>query len=329
MSRKLKLLLLSFACLWAGMAGSPLQTQEQEKVLWAVDVGPEYTALGGDYDSLFLWSRNETKPDLRIPVAGTITNLKWHPDGETLAISTQWSVKAHGEGVMAFNPQNMDFQILEGISETGARAIDWSPTGDLLAVGDNEGLLFIYDQNFNLVKKVDTGLRSITGIGWHPTKRVVTYVSGKIGNYDLDTEELQVWKSRPEDMLLLSVDWHPSGKFFAISDYGDNYQNYPAQVQFHQPDGTLIKAMQGSKAEYRNIQWTQDGSQLATTSDAFRLWNKEGELISEQAFENLLWGLDYDHQNAEWIVTDIAGQVHRLTQDGERVLESVRPFGRD
>ena len=322
-------LALSFcACFLFSLCYSDgLQGQGPLKTLWAVDVGPEYTAIGGDFDSLFLWSRNEAKPDLRLPIPGTITNLKWRPDGKQLMISTQKGYSTEGKGLTALNTQTMDLQVLEGVSVSGARALGWNARGDLLAVGDNEGLLLIYDQNLKLIKQLDTGLRSITGLSWHPTKEVITLVSGKIANYDLEKGELQVWESRKEEMLLLSVAWHPSSEFFALADYGDYAKNYPAQLQFHQPDGSLIKIMLGSKAEYRNIQWTDDGGTLVTVSDAFRLWSKEGELIHSLPFEHLLWGLDFDVKHQEWILTDEKGQVLRVSKDGKELVGSFSPFG--
>ncbi len=303
-----------------------LNAQGFEDILWTVASGPEYTAIGGNYDSLFLWPHDQSKPEYSLPVTGTITNAKWHPKVDLLAISVQTVTKdkkTFKGCVIILNARSMHTQKLQGIPPTGARALGWNPSGELLAIGDNEGHLHIFDQSYKLVKKVDTGLRSITGLSWHPKKSVITMVSGKIGNYDLEKDEMQVWKSRKEEMLLLSVAWHPSGEFFALADYGDYYQNYPAQLQFHKPDGSLIKVMQGSKAEYRNIQWTADGQQLATVSDAFRLWTKEGELISTLPFEHLLWGLSYDQQHQQWVITDEAGQVHRVSKDGKELLETI------
>ncbi len=229
---------------------------------------------------------------------------------------------------MILDIRTMTTHKLEGIPSTGARAIGWNSNGELLAVGDNEGQLHIFDKSYGLVKKVDTGLRSITSLSWHPDKAIITMVSGRIGNYNLDTDELQVWDSRKEEMLLLAVAWHPSGEFFALGDYGDNARQYPAQLQFHRPDGSLIKTMEGSKAAYRNIQWTADGEHLATVSDAFRLWTKEGELISTLPFEHLLWGLSFDKKHNHWLVTDETGQVFMISKDGTQWVKKLTPFHR-
>lgn len=299
-----------------------LKAQNFEDILWAVDAGPEYTAIGGNFDTLFLWSNQIPKTDVKLPVPGrTITNVKWHPKGDLLAISTQIH-KVDGD-VMILDLRSMVMHKLPGIPSTGARAIAWNPSGELLAVGDNEGDLHIFDQSLKPVRKVDTGLRSITSLSWHPKKPVITIVSGRIGNYNLETEAMEVWDSRKEPMLLLSVAWHPSGEFFALGDYGDSFQNYPAHLQFHQPGGSLIKTMQGSKAEYRSIQWTADGKYLATVSDAFRLWTKEGDLISTLPFEHLLWGLSFDKLNQQWVVTDEVGHVHRVSKNGKELIQTI------
>jgi len=325
MRRKIKThfiytLILTLACLSLSKSAN---AQRLENSLWAVAAGPKYTAVGGNFDSLFLYANEIPRLDVSLPISGTITNLKWHPTEDLLAISIQSSTV----GLLILDLRTMKLDTL-GVAIHGARALGWSPSGERLAVGDNEGDLYIFDQRLDLLKTVDTGLRSITGLDWHPQKNLITMVSGKIGEYDLDTDQMRTWESRKEEVLMLSIAWHPSGAFFATGDYGDYIEKYPALLQFWNEDGSLIRSVEGSKAEYRNIRWTPDGTHLATASEAFRLWGTSGNLVTALPFDHLLWGLSFDKKHNQWLATDNTGQVFMISKDGTQRVTKVSPFHR-
>ena len=80
-------------------------------------------------------------------------------------------------------------------------------------------------------------------------------------------------------------------------------------LQFWKEDGTLIKSLSGSKAEYRNIRWNKDGSLLATASDALRLWSKDGQIIYTGKTEDLLWGIDWNSKNENIVSTSAKGNI--------------------
>ncbi|MFZ6023394.1 MAG: hypothetical protein ACOYVG_02950 [Bacteroidota bacterium] len=85
-------------------------------------------------------------------------------------------------------------------------------------------------------------------------------------------------KHREEPTGILSVEWHPSGNFFVSGDYGHDGEAVHSLLQYWTPEGKLFKTSKGSKMEYRDLQWNQDGTLLATASDKLRIWTKEGEL---------------------------------------------------
>jgi WD40 repeat protein len=87
---------------------------------------------------------------------------------------------------------------------------------------------------------------------------------------------LQNIKHRNEETIILAVQWHPGGTFFATGDYGHKEEGIESLLQFWNEDGVLIKSLKGSKAEYRNIRWNKDGTLLATASDGLRLWSEDG-----------------------------------------------------
>ncbi|MEL6132612.1 MAG: WD40 repeat domain-containing protein, partial [Bacteroidota bacterium] len=239
------------------------------------------------------------------PYKGTITQTQWHPTKNKLAVSVQ-----DGKSTSAIlNLDNGERVELDSVSEEGARAIGWNHAGDLLAVGDYEGFLTLYDETGTFLKRVNTNQKSIIGLDWHPHENLIVAVGEKITLYDDELDSLIHIEDRSEDILMLCVDWHPSGKFFVTGDYGDFDYHYPPLLQYWTYAGLKITSIEESKAELRNVRWSPDGELLATTSEKMRLWNREGELIAEETTANLLWGLDWNEESSKLVATDTKGKI--------------------
>ncbi len=97
--------------------------------------------------------------------------------------------------------------------------------------------------------------------------------------FDFEGNLLKSTKHRVEEVMLLSVAWHNSGSFFVTGDYGDEKDK--SLLHYGDDDGNHLKSMDSSKGEYRNISWNRTGNRLATTSDALRIWDTNGNLISQ------------------------------------------------
>jgi len=130
-------------------------------------------------------------------------------------------------------------------------------------------------------------------------------VSDKIRFFDSEGNLLNTVKHRTEDVLILSVVWHRSGTFFVTGDYGD--QKDKSLLQYWSEDGKLIRSIDTSKGEYRNLAWNPKGNRLATASDTLRIWDTKGNLISEGNEKNhFLWGVSWNKQGNK-IITSAQG----------------------
>lgn len=275
--------------------------------LWTANWHPnkDFIATGGTQDTLRLFSTKDYKLIQNFPMKGTITNTKWHPFKNILAISTQI-----GESKTAILDLNTNqFTFLDSLSKEGVRGIGWNNTGELLAVGDNEGYLSIFREKGDLLRKIPTGQKVITALDWHPENNNIIMVGEFIGIYDFEQNELKSVEDRKEGILMLSVNWHPSGDLFVTGDYGDHILNHTPLLQFWNPNGKKIKSVNTGKTEYRSIQWSPDGTLLATASDKIRLWNSKGILIQERNPENQLWGLDWNQDGTKLVTTDQLGII--------------------
>ena len=282
------------------------QDESVAEILWTCDWSADgkFVAVGGNMDSLKIISTKDFKLYRSIPIKNTITRALWHPKKNLLAVATQLSE----EKCCIIDLNTFEKTELNGISSDGARGISWDNSGEYLAVGDNDGRVSIYDSQGKLLNQFKIeGTKSITCIDWHPTKKEVIFVSDKIYQCDINGKLIQTIKHREVEVLILSVAWHNSGSFFVVGDYGDGINN--SLLQYWSNDGKLLKSIDASKGEYRNICWNSKGDQLATASDALRIWDVHGKLLFEGKSDAYLWGVSWDSKGKQLVTTSMKKEI--------------------
>ncbi len=290
-----------------------------KEILWTTDWSPngKYIAIGGNVDTLKIYSGSNLKTYKSLPIKNTITRVKWHPTKNIIAVSTQNSE----DKTSIINLDNDEKIELNGISTEGARGIDWNYTGEYLAVTDNEGQILIYNIKGKLIRKFvnqSNSTKSITAIDWHPKKNILTTVTDKIRFYDIEGNLIKSIKHRPEDVMLLSVAWHNSGDFFVTGDYGDEKDK--SLLQYWNGHGELIKSIDISKGEYRNLAWNPKGNRLASASDALRIWDTKGNLISEGNSKDYIWGVSWNEQGSKIITSSLEQRIILWNNKAKRII---------
>ncbi|WP_298540921.1 WD40 repeat domain-containing protein [uncultured Aquimarina sp.] len=283
--------------------------EEKERwFFWSADWHPAKSKIvvGGSNDTFFKLISSTDYGELKsYPYKGTITKTKWHPTKNKLAVSVQ---DGKSKSII-INLDNDETIQLDTITNDGARAIGWNHSGDLLAIGDYEGFLTIFDEQGNVLQRKNTNQKGIIGLDWHPDENLIVAVGEKITLYNYKLDSLRNIddvddRSKEIDVLMLCVDWHPNGEFFVTGDYGDFQKNYRPLLQYWTYDGKRIKSIDKSEAEIRNMKWSNDGDLLATASEKIRLWNKNGDLVAEKTTKNLLQGIDWNADATKLITTD-------------------------
>lgn len=295
------------------------QNTLRKDILWTTDWSPngKYIAIGGNVDSLKIYRGSDLKTYKSLPIKNTITRVKWHPAKNMIAVSTQNSE----DKTSIINLDNDEKIELNGISPEGARGIDWNYTGEYLAVADNEGQILIYNIKGELIRKFvnqSNSTKSITAIDWHPKKNMLTTVTDKIRFFDIDGNLIKSIKHRPEDVMLLSVAWHNSGNFFVTGDYGDEKDK--SLLQYWNEQGELIKSIDISKGEYRNLAWNPKGNRLASASDALRIWDTKGNLISAGKSKDYLWGVSWNEQGSKIITSSLEQRIILWNNNAKRII---------
>lgn len=272
-------------------------------ILWTVDFSPDgrFYAIGGNDKLLRIYHSAGYELFKTYGQPATIQCVDWNRDGNLLAIAID------DKPVRLLNMKTGLFSELP--ETTGSRALAWNSTGELLAIGDYNGSLQIWNKAGKLIRSIKKDNMKTLSVDWHPEKDIILTGGDKIRLFDIAGNLLQSIRHRPEETIILTVKWHPGGHFFAIGDYGEKENKIESLLQFWNESGKLIKTLKGSQAEYRNIRWDKQGKFLATASDALRIWSKEGILVNSGKSSDLLWGIDWNQKNTNIITTSEKGKA--------------------
>lgn len=252
-----------------------------------------------------------------------VTSVDWHPSDDTLAVSSQGP---GGDAKGIYRVDSGDRIALEG---GFARDVSWSPKGDALAM-TSDGALRIWRHDGTLLHEIPRYRegKGLTSVAWRPSGDRIVTVGARITLHDGQGKPIRQLTHRPEAgdrlQLLLCVEWHSSGEFFAVGDYGTEVDD--PVLQFWSADGELLKSipLEGD-TQLRNLAWNHDGSRLASASSRLRIWTRDGELESDAPSPDLLWGVDWDPTGERILTTSTEGRVTLWNKSAEVIREIVLP----
>ena len=267
---------------------------------WSAD--GQYIAVGGNDSILRIYDGHTLDLLSRDTLKGSIYRLRWHPSDNILAIVGDLD---------AIQLVNFENKTRVKLHPTAAgRAIAWNHDGEMIAVADYECVLTIWSKQGHLLQKVaKEKSTSYVAVDWHPCKNELIALTNDARVYDVSGNLIHQFQHRPEATLQLCVEWHQSGAFFVIGDYGDYDLKVPPLLQFWNADYQLIQSSDIAQTEYRNLSWYADGQFLATANRFLRIWSKEGEMLHETKSAANLWGVDWS-PDGKYIVT--SDEQHRV-----------------
>lgn len=313
----------------------PIYDESSYRQFWTADWSPddEWIAVAGVDSTVWIYYANTLQLYKTYAIHDYIHSVKWNPDGNILAIATlsdyvQYLNIKTGK-IIKLNNRLGPNHMPDG---NGSRAIGWNHTGEILAVGGLDGIIKTWDKQGNLLKYYEkkyvpeTDLVSYFALDWHPQKNIFVAANFEIQLYDSNCTEIKTMTHVNKEAIMLCADWHPSGNFFVIGDYGHNWdgENVPSLLHFWSSDGNLLKSVQGSKGEYRNIAWNGNGNLLATASDVLRIWSKEGKLLYESPADgsNYLWGIAWNNKGTK-IVTSSRHRTIAIWDSKAKLLKKI------
>lgn len=288
---------------------SDAKAADSKGVLWSADWSSDekFFAVGGVWTGIFDAAPLQRRPAPALDSLKDVRKVRWHPRRNWLALSG-W---ADGDTAIydVANDRKTGLKTKEG-----TRGIAWNSNGERVATAGNDGELQIWTANGQLLHTTrPENAKSLTGVAWHPTEDMVVTVGEFITLYDSGGKITKRVSHRPKTKgpcLLLCVEWHPSGEFFVVGDYGNLDTGDTPALQFWSPQGDLIKALavKGSTA-IRDVAWNPDGTLLASASDALRIWSRDGQLKHAGKSADLLCGVRWNREGNQLLTSSHEGNV--------------------
>ena len=310
-------LLAAIILLW--LFNTNVNGQPAPQYIWTTEISADgkYVALGGDDSTVWVYATDNYALHHAYKMSSMIRCLSWHPREPLLAIATLDDV-----AVLLLPAQTITK--IPGLP-TGGRGLAWNRNGELLALADGNGVIRIMNKEGHLLRSIKKhNNNSYFCIDWHPSKEILVTGSDEIMLFDTTGQQLQMIKHRNVATGILSVKWHPSGDFFAVGDYGHDKEGIPSLLQFRAIDGKLLKEIRGlSRSEFRNIRWNHTGTQLATASDALRVWSKEGKLLATGTTKGGIWTVAWSKDDQRIITGSFDDGSVKLWSNSAALIRQV------
>jgi WD40 repeat protein len=291
---------------------------------WSYD--DKFVAIGNDNGEINIY---ETKKWRKIRSwkygATTITRLEWNPKYPILAVASVSHQKNDSIIQLINFSSNKILKFLPPFGQ--GRGITWSSDGEKVAFVGKKGSITIYSKNGEILKTLSfRNNGSLFDIDWHPTKNILLAVEEKIYLIDIDRDSLiATYDHGTKNKGILCCQWHTSGDFFVTGDYGhENEGGQPSYLTYWMSNGKLIKRIEESKFEYRNLKWTKDGKFLAAASDVLLILNDKGEVIEKKKFDDHnLWGVEWSNTGNNILLSDQAGNI-RICNIHGKILKKFK-----
>lgn len=300
----------------------------QNHTAWTVawSHNDRYLAVGNDNGELSIYETGSWKEikSWRYD-STTISRVEWNPSLPLLAVaSTSFGT---AKNVVQLYDAAADKVIAARADTLQGRALSWSPSGDALAFVGARGRIHIYAKDGKQLKSLSfTHPRSLFEIDWHPQKDILLAVEEDIYQIDVKNDQVKAtFNSGAVNKGILCCKWHPSGRFFVTGDYGHEGEGgEPSYLKFWSEDGALLRRIERSKAEYRNISWSNDGAYLAAAGDGLLLFDAQGNFLRNTKFSTgNIWGVHWNSKGNQIAISDGSGVV-RVTDRAGKILRTLK-----
>jgi WD40 repeat protein len=240
----------------------PFATFEAEGRVTSVNWGPHENYLlsvskDRETDQAFIevWSPSSNERTAFFPATEQLISATWSPDGHSISI-------------LAGAEENYTLSVIDALNgnirfETDystTPAISWSPDERSISIvvgaEENYTLLVVDALNGNI--RFETDFSTVSSMSWNPDGSQLA-----INSADTEGVEIDIIDGESGDLVydvavhdVTSFRWHPSGDWLAVSS-GDELIIYDIEQQ-----GVIASV----ESESRVIDWSPDGSMLATNS---------------------------------------------------------------
>lgn len=244
--------------------GTRLASGAEDKALivWQTDTSPEPLFVAGDHRdrSIFDWEAFLPRQREKTTHEDWIFHVEWSPDGNYIASASYdgtagiWQAE-DGKAWKKLNHQ-----------EGWVRQINWVPaTQETLTIGEKGGIHH-WDIAGNLQQQTDTEAPEFRSAAFNPGGSLLA-----LSNYENITQILSfpeftvLDELQTHEGLTFDLAWSPDGQYLATAGEDKKIAIWEIKEESGEVNNILTRELPGySSLSPRSIDWTADGSYLAT-----------------------------------------------------------------
>lgn len=255
----------------------------------------DLVAVGGTGKIVRVWEEARGLETLELSGAGN-NIVAFHPDGQSIL-----TVAGQSNEIKVFDLSEAYVRIL--IPTGWASFGGWSPTGDMVAAGFEDGTIKVWDSASGEERLVFSGHNdTVLVVVWSPSgdRILTTSYDLTVKIWDTTTGEHQMTQIGHDDMVI-NADWSPGGKWISTPGYDGKVLVWSSTT------GEVILTFTEHHDWVNWAVWSPDGTRIlsAGANGEAMIWDAfSGEVLLD------LYSEDYDLEltAAAWIM------------DGERVV---------
>jgi WD40 repeat protein len=227
--------------------------------------------------------------------AGRICRVALSPSGDMLASATE-------DRVRVWDVRSGASEELPAFCEIGG--IAWSPTGDELAIGQQDGLVQVYSATTKQLRQIveQTGgdlTENLIGLHWAPARRLVIVRN----SFSIDILDSQLVEA-PDVGGVNVFAWSPSDKGLAVGWNRGIVRIFDDQLIVSREVQVMFEDRDLDSSVW-TLAWSPDGKSLATPAEGggVRLLDLDSaESIVLNGHAENVWGLSWS-PTGEWVAS--------------------------
>ena len=192
---------------------------------------------------------------------GKFLNVAWSPDGQYLVGGAIDYQEWRADGTRVFTHENCEHC-------TPAWGLAWSPDSQFWAIGNESGIVWVYNVDGTLISKLQNA-GNVDTIAWSPDGKLLAG-----GN------SIWAWEGKTFEQVggisagrIWKLAWSPDSAMLAIA--ASNSDN----IRLSDSSGKRLAILSGHPGNVEQLAWSPDGTQLASgaVDKTIRLWDMSGE----------------------------------------------------